>query len=596
MIDRNMSGSNKAPIVNIEFGRGKAERLGSEITGWCLDQSATQAPLVEILIADICVATLQPTLMRADRQGEIRSHVPTGFAFELDKIHPRICEQILRSSKSEFPVRASDRRSRSDLTPSTRIVGRTLLESWRYAPAIASRDSQEYVGCFEGLFGTILSGWALSQLDPMSNVAVDVYKDFVYLGTRLCDRDRADVTAIFGSKSACGFQIDVRDFGLELNELVSFTHFDIRISGTNYFLQELDRKQDIATPSTRPAVGVDHAVTIIANHGLSRRAGAPKTALALYAIHTEIATLSTFHVAVMRELERLGFYVVVINSFEGNSDSLGTQLDDLADEFVVRVDLGRDFGSWVSYVMTYYDFVSCFEHVAFLNDSLLGPLFPLEQVFERGLNSDAALWALTDSYQQLYHLQSSFVLVRSDAWKNNSFRQFFSEYQYPTDKTLIIQQGEIGLSSAARRGGILLGAMCPYTDVARLWLKSYSDDMQYYAKIPEAVFPFLSAQSGHVSRGFSDHTRIWYSNIAADIRTHVPRNPQHAFWNTLIKEFRYPFLKKELVVLNPEGVPNLSLLYDVAKDGDTKVLAKCIHEALLMTPGRAPPICALPDA
>jgi hypothetical protein len=590
-----MTRSTKTFVTQPKSVRGQVEKLGNEIIGWCLDSNATQVPLVEIVISDIRVATILPTQKQQDQQIGGRSNVPTGFAFGLDKIHPRITDKLLRSPKSEFPVRVLHRDSKSDLTSPTSVLGRLLLESKRSIAAVADKASHEYVGCFEGLFGTVLSGWALSQLDPTSRIAVDIYKDFVYLGTRSCNRDRPDVMAIFGPISPCGFQIDVRDLGLELTELSSFTQFDIRISSTDYFLQELERStESITIPSDRPPVEIDHAAAIVSAHQLPRTSQVPKAALALYAIHTELASLSTFHVGVMRELQKHGCHVVVINSFDKNAESLITQLTALADEFVVRLDQGRDFGSWVSYVMTNFDFVSSFDHVVFLNDSLLGPIFSLEQVFERWLESDSALWALTDSYQQSYHLQSSFFVVRKDAWKAKALRQFFSEYRYPNEKNRIIQQGEIGLSSAALMGGISLGAMCPYPDVARLWLNSYSTDVQYYAKIPEAVFPFLSADSGNVSRGFSDHVRIWYSNIAADIRSHVPRNPQHAFWNTLIKEFKYPFLKKELIVLNPDGVPNLSLLYQAAKDGDINLLTKCTHEALLQAPGRAPPIPALP--
>jgi hypothetical protein len=57
--------------------------------------------------------------------------------------------------------------------------------------------------------------------------------------------------------------------------------------------------------------------------------------------------------------------------------------------------------------------------------------------------------------------------------------------------------------------------------------------------------------------GFAERAAAHLSAIAAYLRMGQPVNTTHFFWDTLIREFRFPFVKKELLLRNPMSVPNL---------------------------------------
>jgi hypothetical protein len=76
-------------------------------------------------------------------------------------------------------------------------------------------------------------------------------------------------------------------------------------------------------------------------------------------------------------------------------------------------------------------------------------------------------------------------------------------------------------------------ALCPYWDVARVQLSKLA------ARAPKDLAP--------IHQAFLD-------DLQSNLVRGTPLNPAHYFWDTLIADFKCPFIKRELIQANPAEV------------------------------------------
>lgn len=173
-----------------------------------------------------------------------------------------------------------------------------------------------------------------------------------------------------------------------------------------------------------------------------------------------------------------------------------------------RRTLSLDFGSWhLAWCLLRRRGWSLdqFDRFVLANDSVFGPLFPLEELW----NSfrDADMYGAIENTQLAPHLQS-FLL----AWDLNSrtrpfLDDFWNDFRYVVGKGTVIWRCEIGLSRRAREAGL-------------------------------SVKPFVSGASVQAALGHSS-AQLW--------AMHSGRyNGTLHLWEALIEDFRFPFLKTVL--------------------------------------------------
>ena len=306
-----------------------------------------------------------------------------------------------------------------------------------------------------------------------------------------------------------------------------------------------------------------------------------KGVLALYAIHTKQGTLSRVHTQVVGELRRRGAVVCVINSFQGNASELSGNAPGV-NLLISRSDFGRDFASWAGAFACYSDWICGFDRTLFINDSLVGPVTDTSAMFDFFAGSESALSALSDSYDQSYHLQSSVFQVRKAAWDVRRFKDFFLDYQYPDLRPLVVAQGELGLSKAALSAGVDVDVMAPYDSVSERWLDALPDVMARLRALPECrMTEGLGDDLKASIYTFEKRFLEWAQHVASDIRQGITRNAQHTFWDTLVRDFHYPFIKRDVLTTNPENLPSLFLLKDLVSDDRRATVRATIHETSL---------------
>ena len=104
-------------------------------------------------------------------------------------------------------------------------------------------------------------------------------------------------------------------------------------------------------------------------------------------------------------------------------------------------------------------------HVLLCNDSVIGPLFDLEPIVLKMIASADSVWGLTESYLYSPHLQSYFLLIRSEVILNPAVRDFFDAVVPQSSRHDVIQAYELGFSRLIKSLGFSWKALLPAAEM-----------------------------------------------------------------------------------------------------------------------------------
>ncbi len=185
------------------------------------------------------------------------------------------------------------------------------------------------------------------------------------------------------------------------------------------------------------------------------------------------------------------------------------ELQQLCVLVAVRHNEGYDFGSWKAALQLCWPWIEATPRLILTNDSCYGPIFPLDELFERLGRSHADVVGLTESTLMRPHLQSFFIAYNRRMARTPIFRAFWESVGVWADKRQIVRAYEIGWSALLQQLG-------------------YTTEALYMSR---------------------------YGNLA------------HTHWRELIEECQFPFIKKELLKVNPLG--------QELEDWETVMQARC---------------------
>lgn len=167
--------------------------------------------------------------------------------------------------------------------------------------------------------------------------------------------------------------------------------------------------------------------------------------------------------------------------------------------YIWRENLGYDFGSWKVGFSEIHDWKE-YNQIIITNDSIFGPIHPLAPIFEKFNSQEIDIWGLTDSYELSYHLMSYFLVFQNKIIQSKEFENFWNSMVYfPTTwKKFLILSYEVG-------------------------------GTKYWKKF-----------------NFKTNAYIKFQNLTHPIFKNYYNNPTHVFWDKIIAENSFPFLKKDL--------------------------------------------------
>jgi hypothetical protein len=165
------------------------------------------------------------------------------------------------------------------------------------------------------------------------------------------------------------------------------------------------------------------------------------------------------------------------------------------------------------------------------------------------IDGQQGIFGLTDSYAHQYHIQSYFFGVGTDIESRDLLLDYFLNLNPAADKAEAITRGELALSAKMAEHDIPCSVLCPYDRVLNAWLA----DLQAHVRVISDLVPLGGEQ---LLNDLSSN----YEQIVRDLSNGLAKNPCHLFWHTLVRTFRHPFIKRELLFKNPTLVPDQVLI------------------------------------
>lgn len=155
--------------------------------------------------------------------------------------------------------------------------------------------------------------------------------------------------------------------------------------------------------------------------------------------------------------------IVVSNGYlnKKNRDELIVR----ADEYFERENRGFDFGAWKEIFCYRFsrDYWDTYETVLCFNDTFYGPIFPLDDVFEKIMTSNGDLWGLTRfgrvRFQEQFvpfFIQTYFWAVNARLLHSDIFFEFWKSVNEEAESFLEIQNCEIMLSKFVLEKGFTI--------------------------------------------------------------------------------------------------------------------------------------------
>ena len=239
--------------------------------------------------------------------------------------------------------------------------------------------------------------------------------------------------------------------------------------------------------------------------------------LCVYAHFDPRGVVADYVHLMLKKLKGSGFAILFLSTAPDLRSDHMAQLEDTCWIVARRRNWCLDIGAWAVGAhwieRVFKKSVGDCEQLLLTNDTVFGPLRPLDPIFEKMYGRELDLWGITDSEVLAPHVQSYFLVLdrRGPAF----FSRWIRNFEFLDDRLALIRRYEVGLSEAARAAGLRIGA----------WI-SYSDLKDYSRNHPDRLFPTvlekLRAREGRV-------------------------NPTHAFWRECLRDFGSPFIKRDLL-------------------------------------------------
>lgn len=421
-------------------------------------------------------------------------------------------------------------------------------------------------GYLDDIEGFVVRGWAAHRDDHDHCVIIDIYVD----DTRIlqlpctCYREDLDGAGIRNGFAAFVFEIPARFRDGAAHCL------DLRFSETGSSLTN--------APTMVRRGGEDDDFLRERGHWAARNLvyQAPSSAclaeslrrtrkLAIVSTYHEVATHLRYHRTLFKSLSDAGFTVLVVHAADSHRPSLNA--DDIDECFtILKRNIGYDFGSYAVGVFAARDSLSALDEMIFVNDSIVQIAEGLGAVIDRFREVDADAVGCTDSFQHQYHLQSYLIWFGRKICRSSVLPRFMADYSFSSVKDIVIKEGEIGLSVRLQVEGFTIAALFGYQTLASHWVRRYGETLQQVDDLP-------GTPRDQTTPSFKTSLINQLDVMMNSILNGVPVNPTHFFWDILIEDFAFPFVKRELAITNPCNVPTYFKLGTYFAEGSDALAA-----------------------
>jgi hypothetical protein len=274
--------------------------------------------------------------------------------------------------------------------------------------------------------------------------------------------------------------------------------------------------------------------------------------VALYVHFSPAGSISEMVLRQLEVYEALGFRVVFISNAPVKCAASWAEARKRAALLIHRRNYGFDFGAWKDVLPIAREHWPDAEEILLVNDSCLGPVRPLDLALHAMRGAGEGMFGMQESLQGGTHLQSWFLLVRGQSAIAEA-AGFFAALKLSTSKWKTIQRGELRLTRRMLELGHRVRAVHAYSEL----LNAALGDLEQCLDLETMLFPGATLDSISLFKSLKQRTE------------HVPLNPTHHLWCTLMKSPYSSFIKTELVTRNPGNVPRVKNLWKTRVPADS---------------------------
>ncbi len=255
--------------------------------------------------------------------------------------------------------------------------------------------------------------------------------------------------------------------------------------------------------------------------------------LCLFSTYDSQGRIDPYVKEYLKQISICGFDIAVIATSPALALSDVKDISHFCRVVVLRQNIGIDFGSWKAATEILPDWTD-YDRLLLVNDSVYGPFGGLSLVMAAMEEAEESFLGLTDSFEQGHHLQSYFLYFKKPLLQSKVFRDFWSSIKLYLDKYYIIKKYEVGMSHFFVQRDVRFKAFCSYE------------------KVKDATIA--------LGENFKFHDKVKVE----------PLNPSLYMWNILMSNFKFPFLKTEILKINRYAFPEVRTWWQFIPEGSAE--------------------------
>jgi len=247
----------------------------------------------------------------------------------------------------------------------------------------------------------------------------------------------------------------------------------------------------------------------------------------------------------LNELQKIVEKIVFVTVSDISINEVNT-LEELNIKVIKRENVGYDFYSYKIGIDTLD--LDMYDELIICNDSVYGPIVPLEAVFLKMTNQQCDFWGITASKSIAYHVQSYFMVYRKNLLQSVEFLEFWKNVDILENKTDIVREYEVGSS------------VCFYKHY--FVSKTYIENVNYELNKKDNFIRLLKRL---LKSPYKIVNLLLYPNRYLSSLKLKHSNTSLVYWDKLLLENKMPFLKISLFTNHQDKKENFIKLQEISQ-------------------------------
>jgi hypothetical protein len=326
--------------------------------------------------------------------------------------------------------------------------------------------------------------------------------------------------------------------------------------------------------------------------------GKKRARLAIYAAHAS-AESAELHRHAVTALRQAGYAVLFVDGAPGlpggalpqpGETVIGAEDADL----VLSHSLGgQQFGAWMLACRQFTDQIGQYNQVLFATDNLVGPLGPAETLFGALDAADGTWRALTHADQDGVAVEAEWFALPVDIVKGEAFRQFVATYRFADGLIRTVEPVEQALTDVLQQAGHVPIVAAPAGVLRTAWQRAAADRLAWARSLTDnEVLADLSAAR---RKRLASHIEVWLQHGVQDGTVGSRLRPSMIYWEELPRR-GLPLIRRDLLLANPIGSPDLLRLHDILGAEAMAVLRRLLGPILPDYPASVEPVLRVTHA